>query len=297
MQNIVDWLKNHKLTVFLLLVIVFLLFKNNPDRVFPMTGQGLTSYDAGVSGGGISGKISTLIMPSSPESAPRADVKDRLVQEESNISLLVDDVRRRSEEILDYVSQKGGYMVSSSFSQPQEAPFAHLVVRLPQKELRPGLDYLRRSAIKVTSENLLGTDVTDQYLDLQARLTTLNSTKNKFEEILNQAATVDEILRVQQELINLQAQIDSVKGQQQYLEKTAENAKLIIYLSTDEWSLPYTPEEPSFRPQVVFKQAVRSLVSTIRTLAKAFIWLAVYSVLLVPFLLAWFVWKRLKRNN
>jgi hypothetical protein len=95
------------------------------------------------------------------------------------------------------------------------------------------------------------------------------------------AEKIEDLLNVQRELINLQSQIDSLKGQQQYYEKNAEMAKLTIYLSTDELALPYAPSE-SWRPQVIFKQAVRSLVTSLRKVGTAIIWLAVYSVVWIP---------------
>jgi len=106
-------------------------------------------------------------------------------------------------------------------------------------------------------------------------LETLYKTKAKFEEILDKADKVQDILQVQRELTNLQAKIDQLKGRKQYLEKTARLAKVTVYLSTDEWALPYQPAE-AFRPQVIFKQAVRSLIKTLRGVAKLLIWIVVY---------------------
>jgi hypothetical protein len=296
-MNLWQWLKNHKLTTLLLLAVVFLLFK---DRLILPQPISSPVYDS-ASVGGVGGLDKTQAlrgeMASLPNSgaAPQPEIKNRLVVEESNVSAVVDDVRQKVDKVLAEVTKQGGYMVSSTLTQPEEAPFASLVVRLPNKELRPMLAFLRGLAIKVTSENLRGTDVTDQYVDLEARLDNLNKTKAKYEDILAKAVTVQDILQVQQQLSYLQEQIDSLKGQQKYLEKTAENSKLTIYLSSDEFSLPYAPE-PSFRPNVIFKEAVRSLVTTLRSLGKAAIWLLVYSVVWLPILLLILVIKKKRRK-
>lgn len=219
---------------------------------------------------------------------------DRMVVQESNLSLVVKDVRESSDKAINYAKSNGGYMVSSSLSQPEEAPYAYVVLRVPAKNLKAAVDYFRSLSIKVSSENLIGTDVTDQYVDLNARLVILNKTKVKFEEIMNQAVKVQDMLEVQRELINVQSQIDSIKGQQQYLEKTAELAKISLSLSTDEFSLPYAPTD-TFRPAVIFKQAVRSMVGTARGIAKLAIWLGVYAVIIVPVgLIIWYFRKRKK---
>lgn len=137
--------------------------------------------------------------------------------------------------------------------------------------------------------------MTDQYMDIEARLKTLEKTKTKFEEIMDKATKVPDILQVQREIISLQSQIDSLKGQQEYLKNSAKSAKLTIHLSTDEWSLPYAPEDSSFRPNVIFKQAIRSLVQTIRGLVAKLIWVGVYSIIWVPIVIViGIIWKKKK---
>jgi hypothetical protein len=292
--------KTHKLTTLLLVVVGYFFFRNYFGvSTYNLTAPSTATYDmapaAGVNAGvgGVSlGSLKTSNSALRQEAAPQPQIADRMVIQESNLSLVVDNVRSRVDAVLNETTKEGGYMVSSSISQPEEAPFATLVVRVPAKSLKGFLEFLRGQAVKVSSENLLGTDVTDQYTDLDARLATLNKTKVKFEEILDKAVTVQDILTVQQQIISLQSQIDAVRGQQMYLEKNAEVAKITIYLSTDEYSLPYAPATP-FRPSVIFKEAVRSLVLTTRSLVSKAIWIAVYSPLWLPVVLViWFIRRR-----
>lgn len=229
------------------------------------------------------------------EYAPTSQT-DRLVIQETTLSLVVLKVQETVDKITDRAKQDGGYMVSSALSQPEEAPFATVVIRVPSDKLKETLSYLRDLAVKVSSENIIGTDVTDQYVDVQAHLDTLNLTKTKFESILNAAIQVQDILTVQRELINLQNQIDTLKGRQKYLEQTAQLAKITIYLSSDEMSLPYTPSE-TFRPDVIFKLAVRSLVESLRGIAGLLIWIAVFGVIWIPVLVIIVLIKRLKNRT
>ena len=126
-----------------------------------------------------------------------------------------------------------------------------------------------------------------------SRPSTLEKTKAKFEEILEAATEIQDILQVQREIINLQAEIDAVIGQQKYLEQSAKLARLTVYLSTDELALPYAPSE-TWRPVVIFRQAVRSLIYQMRKIGTALIWLAVYSVIWIPALLLIYYFKKRK---
>ncbi|MBI2028078.1 MAG: DUF4349 domain-containing protein [Candidatus Levybacteria bacterium] len=287
---LISWVKTHKLIITLLVVIIYLYLKNNGITPFSQyrTLQNI-DYPQALPQAGIGGVAPEFSQSKSIESFDVSS--NRVVIQESNISLLVQDVRQTGDQILSYVKDNGGYMVYTSYTRPTESPFASITVRVPTDKLDQTLSYFRNLAVKVTSENLVGTDVTQEYTDIEARLATLRKTQVKFEDILDKAVNVQDILTVQRELINLQDQIDALRGQQQAIEKNAQLSKITIYLSTDELALPYTPDK-AFRPGVVFKYAVRSLLDNLRIGAEALIWLAVYSPLIAAVILIYILYRR-----
>jgi len=299
---IVNWLKSHKLVFVLLLIILFLLFilsggvlrSRTTSRSIspPSTGIGSTKTTPGDI------PSSGLNLPEFSQEAPLSTTTDseRIVVKNSNLSLLVKDVKATGEKIIDRAKSIGGYMVSASYNRPNESPFATITIRVPEDKLDESLNFFRSLAIKVTSENLVGKDVTDQYVDIEARIATLEKTKAKFEQILDKAVQVSEILQVQREIINIQSQIDSLVGQKKSLEQNANLSKVTVYLSTDELALPYTPDK-AFRPQVVFKQAARSLLGSLRSLANGLIWVGVYSVIWVPIVVIFYIVRKRKKRK
>ena len=299
MNKIFSWIKANKLAFILLLIVVYFLFSKyfvtspiskDSSLSYPVTPQ---SAGADLS---LTRKIGGLrSMPASlNEAPPTTDVSNRLVISESYLSLLVNNVTEAQKQIIQTAESLGGYMVNSNLNNPQDAPTATVTVRVPSAKLQETLQSFRGLGVKVVSENLSGQDVTDEFVDNEARLETLEKTKAKFEEILDNAISVQDILTVQREIINLQSQIDAVKGQQNYLEKSAQMAKLTIYLSTDELALPYAPSE-TWRPAVIFKQAVRSLFGSARKLGTLIIWFGVYSIIWFPVLLVYLYLKGRKK--
>ncbi len=294
MKRLVDWIKTHKFNVFLLLVLSWLIYRQyfySPliplyQSKFPTTG---TEKTLPISKGGVS---------YSPESAPVPEVKERLVIKESTLSLLVKNVVEIQTAITQKAQGLGGYLVQSSISHPEETEVTSgwITVRIPQGKLEEALNYFRGLAVRVVSETISGQDVTDEYVDIEARLATLLKTKAKLEEILAKAEKAQDMLEVQRELISLQEQIDSFKGRKNYLEKSAQLSRVTIYLATDELALPYVPSE-TWRPKVIFKQAVRSLIGTFRKLGTLIIWVGVYSVIWLPaFGIYWAIrrWRKKK---
>jgi len=258
--------KNWALSILILIGLVYLKNTSSP-RLFPSTTSKTASlmapeaYD-------LSANLGSAI-PSrqvAPSSSP-----DRIVITDTSLSLQVKDVSQTIKNIDQQTKDLGGFLVSSHLSKPELAASGNITVRIPSDKLQLALESFRSLAVKVVSESIVGTDVTDQYEDLDARLDVLNKTKAKFESIMDQATKITDLLEVQRELVNLQTQIDNIKGRQDYLTKSANLSKVVIYLSTDDLSLPYAPTNV-WRPIVTVKTAVRSLLTTLRSLGNLVIW-------------------------
>ena len=308
-----SWIKKNKLSAFLILIIVGFLARNLFSVLFGISTLGLnipsgSSYsrtetaasvsDIGLSpAGDIASSFQGLSLPSLTGSkvAPTA-AEERMIVEETRLSMVVSDVGQSVDQMIRLAREAGGFMVNRSVTSPQEAPYATLTLRVPSDRLEETLSQFRQLAVKIPSENIRGIDVTAEYEDLEAKLATHYRTKVKFEEILDRSEKVQDLLTVQRELINIQNQIDVIKGRQKYLEQTAALAKITAHLSTDEWALPYTPAKP-FRANVIFKEAVRSLILTLRGLAAKGIWLGVYSVIWLPVLVVILLVRRLVKKR
>lgn len=311
---ILNWLKHNKLATLLLVIVLFLLLKPiviRPLQTLQSVGYGNRfegtepAFDGSSVGGALGmpapvGIASKMIAPDiypQPDYVPQVRVKDRLVIENSYMSLLVENVGTVKDKIINYAQNNGGYMVQASVSNPQDAPTATVTVRVSSDRMNEALSFFRSLAVKVVSEELDGQDVTDQYVDIDKHIAVLEKTKSRFEEILASAQEISDITNLNQQIINLQNQIDSYRGQQEALKQNSQLAKLTLYLSTDEIALPYAPSE-TFRPGVIFKLAVRSLIANLRQVASGAIWLGVYGVIWVPGLLllvALYRWMRSKK--
>jgi hypothetical protein len=299
-----EWIKNNKLATVLILILLYFVFFRNHLR-FPMpfanrNGMETFTYSTapGVGPEEIRGGMVVNMMGSAGKAMPtmagdmfyQADSVSlspssaRMVVTENYISLQVSDVSGSIADIKSQAESVGGFMVSSNVSKPAESASGSITIRIPKDRAGALLDQIKGTAVKVVTEDIQGTDITDQYRDTESRLATLTKNKARLEAIMDDAKDVNQILQVQQQLFMLQDQIDSLIGQQAYLKNTSENVKITIYLSTDEFALPYVPDT-SWRPQAVFKEAVRSLVMDFRSLGNRLIWIAVYAVIWIPIIL------------
>jgi len=295
MNGIIAWIKSHKLVSLLLIIVIFLL---NKDNISPLSlsKSSLDSSSLGSRDMYSVGSSPKMMSSSINEAAPVSNVSNRLVIKDTYLSLQVSKVDDIQSKIIKKAQELGGYMVNSSIENPSDIASATVVVRVPANKLDEALSYYRSLSIKVVSENLQGYDVTDQYTDLEEQLRINTKTKLKFEEMLDKAILVQDILQIQREIISVQASIDSIKGQQDYFKKNAELAKITLYLSTDEIALPYAPSE-TWRPEVIFKQAVRSMVGTLRNIGSLIIWIGAYALIWLPIVVIIIFLKRRKKSE
>lgn len=283
------WIQANKFSSFLLAVVVFLIIRESRMGVMPLTKMmGQSEYS--VSRGGVMmdapmaepAMMSDKMMPISavPPMLNSYDMDTgsaRMVSKTTSLSLKVANVSETLRRIETLTTQWGGFVVSSSASALDDVGSGSISLRIPTTQREVALTELRNVGVSLVSESTDGTDITDQYQDTTEQLRILTETKTKVEALLNRAGTVADMLDAQRELMNLQSQIDSLKGQQEYLAKSAEFTLINAYLATDELALPYTPGSQAWRPGVVFKEAARELLANVRSVGNAIIWALVYA--------------------
>ena len=124
------------------------------------------------------------------------------------VATINEAVTRISREVL----QLGGYVVESQQNGSESHSSAHLTLKIPDDKLNGLRDSLSTWG-KILDEHLLANDITNQYYDSQVRLQTLETEEKRYLEILNQAKTVDDVLKVENALGNIRQQIEQLKGQ------------------------------------------------------------------------------------
>jgi hypothetical protein len=219
---------------------------------------------------------------------------DQVVLKESSLSMVVKDVRQSADQVVSYAKSHGGVFVSENLNSPEESPLATVAVRVPSDRLTEAVGYFRTLAVKVSSENLLGVDITRQFADLDVQIKVLQEGIKRLEAIRDKATSTSDLLTATREILSLQQQVDALTSQKKTLEQSANLSAVTVFLATDELALPYQPPS-SFRPDAIFKLAVRSLFTNVYALGEAAIWLAVYSIIWLPLLLlVWYLARRVK---
>jgi hypothetical protein len=81
------------------------------------------------------------------------------------------------------------------------------------------------------TEKIGSEDVTDEYIDIEARVTNQRHLEQQLVSILAQANNVDSALKVHQELTSVRTEIDRLEGRKRFLDTETSLAKITLSMS------------------------------------------------------------------
>jgi hypothetical protein len=189
--------------------------------------------------------VPTIVIPrpSEGDSGYYSDVSvpaERMVIYSAYLSLVVEDVSASIAQIGNLATSFGGYVVNSSVSGEQTRLYGSISFRVDAARFNEALQALRDLAADVRSESTSGQDVTEEYIDLEARLRNLEASEAQLLELMKQAGTVEEILKVQQVLVDTREEIEQTKGRMQYLEESSALAYISVSLEQSKLAVDFT---------------------------------------------------------
>lgn len=221
--------------------------------------------------------------------------EDRLIIKKGNMSLVVDDVSIAVDQVAQFTTEQGGFVVTSNIQKTSYRPSGFVTVRIPSDVFDTGLDAIRALG-DVQSERVDGRDVTEEYIDLEAQKTNLEATEAQFLTIMRQAVKIQDILSVQRELTNVRSQIERLEGRMKFLKESAAFSSLTVHLSSDPEDLPILDDSDAWKPLATIKDAVRELRDIGISIADAIIWVVVYIPLWIGLLIVFLLGRKVYRK-
>jgi hypothetical protein len=297
-----------KITLIALLLVTLLLAACGGDM--ESASEADFAYDEGFYGGddagaaeapmeeraAYDGEIAPVVLQNGAVATePQSQVQDRLIIRTGWMSITVADPEATVAEIGSLANGLGGWVVSTEMNEYSSGKQGSITIRIPAGAYDDAVASLKDLAVEVKSESSSSQDVTEEYVDLNARLGNLEATRDRVATFLDEADTVEEALAVNQELSRLEGEIEVIKGRMQYLSTSAAYSTITISVTPD---LPNQPiEVAGWRPQGVAKDAIETLAETLQGLANVVIWLAIYvlPMLLVIGLPIYFVVRLIRR--
>lgn len=174
------------------------------------------------------------------EAAEKEGMTDeRKVIHQAQLELKVKNLEKAQMKIENKVAEYGGYVVESNvYREDEELVEGTITVRVPEAHFQDFLTDSEGEASEVVGRNVTGQDVTEQYVDLKARLKSKRAVEERLLAFMKDAEKTEDLLKISSDLAVVQEEIEQLTGQIKYLENQTSYSTVTITLSQDRIVVP-----------------------------------------------------------
>ena len=187
--------------------------------------------------------------------------ESRMVVYSARIGLKVDDVDETLDVIKTITDDYGGFISTINTRDDHGS----VTIRVPQNVFHNAISDLEVLG-EVSTRDLQGEDVTEEFVDLEAQLTTLTHQEARLYEIMEMGTTVEEVLDVERELERVRGRIESIQGRIQFLTNRVSLSTITVNLFVEEEEVEIEVKLAWF-PEVDWSEPVRTGLAVVTTVA------------------------------
>lgn len=217
----------------------------------------------------------------------------------ARLELTVDNLVDLEQRIVSLVTNHGGHIQRSFFNNREGNQYWEFTLRIPVGVYEQGISDI--SALgKVLSSSSNGQDVTEEYMDLAARLRVLERQESELLALLTKAVGIEDYLKVETHLNRVRIDIEQTTGRLKYLSNRVDLATIELFIRPAQGVV--SPDLKGFaglgqQIKVAFMRGINGLVALVVGFLVAIASLAPFLVLIVPVVLLLLVLLRRRRNN
>jgi len=136
------------------------------------------------------------------------------------------DLQSALNQSIERSTRNGGFVVTSTIEESRQKS-GSLVVRVPAEDFEDMLASLERLG-NIEREVVAGRDVSEEFIDLGARIRNFQAQEAVVLRLMRNADSIDETIRIQNELQTIRLEIERLKGRLRFLRGQAEMASISV---------------------------------------------------------------------
>jgi hypothetical protein len=196
-------------------------------------------------GGGGDVAMKTISLQQTEDAKPQpppgqtAAVERKIIRN-ATLTLEADEPSKAVQRIASVAESRGGFVVTSESRQHGGSRGSKgyevftVEMRVPAAQFDAALAEIRAAAGSVTAQKITGKDVTEEYIDLEARLVQHRALEAQLMEIMKSAEGVADAIAVQRELTNVRTEIERLEGRRRFLENQASLSTISVTIQPTE---------------------------------------------------------------
>jgi hypothetical protein len=249
---------------------------------------------AEMAAGGIGARASSAVTGFVPQPLDGAR-NGRKVVRNADLVLTAKDTGEAVRRLTRLAPSYHGYVAGVSSAKDGDLMSYVLTLKVPAEAFERALEEVKAAALRVDSESVSTEDVTDQYVDLDARSRALRGTERELLSLLSESRSrgskVGDIMEVFGELTSIRTQIEQIQGQMRQMEQITAFSTLRVSVRPDALSRPVVTA--SWRPSETLHADLAALAGIGRGLVDLGIGLLVLGLpaSTVALVAAWAAWR------
>jgi hypothetical protein len=163
---------------------------------------------------------------------------DRKIVKNADITIEVNSPVETQRKVSLIAGNRGGFVVTSESKQRESADPNNremdisLVIRIPSAQFESSLEEIRSLGSRTLQNKQSGEDVTEEFIDLEARIKTQKALEDQFLQIMKQASKVEDALEVQRQIAEVRTEIEKLEGRKRFLENRSSLSTIKINLQS-----------------------------------------------------------------
>lgn len=208
---------------------------------------------------------------------PLAFEPDRMLILTASVAMRAKDPWSISERAQSIAIGLGGDVMGLSQSGSGDKRTANLTLRVPSARFNDAIRALRDiNDVEIVSSNVDGKDVTESFVDLDARLRAKVSEEQRYLALLARADKIDDILKIDQSLSQVRTQIEQLTGQLNSLKQRTAFSTITVAITPLLEVVPPIAENKAYDPTKTIATAVAALTVLLRFIGDLAIWTLVF---------------------
>lgn len=157
-------------------------------------------------------------IPEETPSNPEQSQASRKLIKNGTLEFETEDLQKTLTSIKQAAQVSGGYIANEHSTSNHNQFWNSITVRMPSSEFDNFITLVSRGVDKFDKREIKSQDVTEEYVDLQARIEAKKKLEQRYLEILKTANTVKDILQVEAEAGKIREEIERAEGRLRFLE-------------------------------------------------------------------------------
>lgn len=167
--------------------------------------------------------ITQRLVPNAPEVA-----QEQKIIKTANLSFETVDPAETHQKIIRLVNQYQGFVASDNSGKSYNRIFRTMVVRLPTNDFQNMIDAISEGVPYFDQKSISRQDVTEEFVDLKARLKAKKELEKRYLELLAKANNIKDMLEIERQLSQIREEIEARQGRLNYLQNRVSISTLSI---------------------------------------------------------------------